>query len=209
MIRLSRIISIVFSLGLFACHSNVKELDKVSEETLKLERQNAPENPKENTKVKDLRNECVRGQAEPVIIKTVFPNTKFILQSDSLTAIETVEFENGDKLIIRNWGCEYYVLTFRFETSRYIADTTAMKYWYVAACKIMKDIKHGIDAPIDIENGLLALNKHISGNVFDLKLQTEIDFGGSEIREFVSLDRIEKLENNRFALTITFATGPL
>jgi hypothetical protein len=64
-------------------------------------------------------NNCVRGQAEPVVKKLVYPNSQFQLQADSLTAIEIVNFSNGDKLIIRNWGCESYILTFRFEASRF------------------------------------------------------------------------------------------
>ena len=31
----------------------------------------------------------------------------------------------------------------------------------------------------------------------------------NEIRNFVSLDNISKIENNRFAVTISFAVGPL
>ena len=158
---------------------------------------------------KDLRDNCVRGQAEPIVKNNVFPKTKFILQPDSLTAIETVRFDNGDKLTIKNWGCEYYVLTFRFETSRFEADTTDIKYWYETAYKIMNEIKEGIDAPINIGKGLNALNEHISKNAHNLKLQTEIDFGSDEIRYFVTVEQIEKLTNKTFALTISFSIGPL
>lgn len=73
----------------------------------------------------------------------------------------------------------------------------------------MKEVEPGIDAPIDIKKGLEAFNKHISKNVFDLEMQTEIDFGGNEIRDFVTLDLIEKLSDQNYAVTISFAVGPL
>lgn len=202
---------LIFSLTLevIACNSSVPKQAKNENKSVSVDSIKKTEPQNETASVKDLRDDCVRGQAEPIIKKTVFSNTKFILQPDSLTAIEKVTFDNGDKLTIRNWGCEYYVLTFRFETSRFQADTTAMKYWYVTAYKVMTEMKQGIDAPIDIEKGLIALNEHISKNVFDLKLQTEIDFGGDEIRDFVTLEQIEKLTDKKYALTISFATGPL
>lgn len=196
------------SLVLFACNSTADRQERSSKnstlsDSVTLTSIQQTENEMEMT------FECVRGQAEPIIKKTVFPNTKFLLQADSLTAIETVSFDNGDKLTIRNWGCEYYVLTFRFETSRFKADTTAMKYWYLTTYKILKELKQGIDAPVNIEKGLQALNSHISKNGFDLKLQTEIDYAGEEIREFITLEQIEKLTDNEFAITFSFTIGPL
>ncbi len=197
------------TLGLFACNSSADRQENNRVKSVSVDSVKHTDIQSETTSEKDLRDDCMRGQAEPIIEKTVFPNTKFILQPDSLTAIETVNFDNGDKVTITNWGCEYYVLTFRFETSRFHADTTAMKYWYVTAYRMLKEIKHGIDAPVDIEKGLEALNNHISKNVFDLKLQTEIDFAGDVIREIITVEQIEKLTDKRFAITLSFTTGPL
>lgn len=183
------------TLGLIACNSSADKQAKNENKPLSVDSIKKTETQTITASVKDLREDCVRGQAEPIIKKTVFPDTKFILQPDSLTAIETVNFDNGDKVTIRNWGCEYYVLTFRFETSRFKADTTAMKYWYVTTYRILKEMQQGIDAPVDIEKGLQALNNHISKNVFDLKLQTEIDFAGDVIRELAVI--ISKIVENR------------
>ena len=197
------------TLELIACNSSVDKQAKNENNSVSVDSIKKTEPKNETASAKDLRDDCVRGQAEPIIKKTVFPNTKFILQPDSLTAIETVIFDNGDNLTIRNWGCEYYTLTFRFETSRFQADTTAMKYWYVTTYRILREMQQGIDAPVDIEKGLQALNSHISKNVFDLKLQTEIDFAGDVIREFITVEQIEKLTDNKFAITVSFTTGPL
>ena len=156
---------------------------------------------------------CIRGQAKPIILKTVYPNTHFFLQADSLTAYETVNFNNGDKLVIHNWGCEYFVLTFRFETSQYQHDTSNLEFWFKAATKLMAGIQSGIDAPIDIKKGLNFLDNYIekdrTNNYKNLKLCEDIDFGETVIRDFVTLNRIEKLSEKLYAVTITFTTGPL
>ncbi len=192
---------LVLTIGLFACNSVTDRQKKTSEKPL-------PDSVA-LTEKQIVLTDCTRGAAEPIIKKTVYPQTTFVLQPDSLTGIESVAFDNGDNLTIKNWGCEYYVLTFQFESSRLKADTTSLKYWYVSAYKIMTEMKQGIDAPIDIEKGLQALNNYISKNVFDLKLQTEIDFGGDEIRSFVSVDRVEKVTDKKYAVEISFTTGPL
>lgn len=207
--RLNHIFFITVVALLFACNSNTDKKENTEIVKTQIAEQENRIEPEPEEKEPNQDFDCVRGQAEPIVIKDIYPNTTFTLQPDSLTAIETIELDNGEKVIIKNWGCEYYVLSFQFETSKYNADTTAMKYWYVNVYKLMDEIKEGIDAPIDIEKGLKAFNDHISKNVFDLELETEIDYGENEIRNFVSLDNISKIDNNRFAVTISFAIGPL
>ena len=43
----------------------------------------------------------------------------------------------------------------------------------------------------------------------NLKLEEQIDFDGEEISSSVSVDRIEKLTDKKYAVEITFAIGPL
>ena len=77
----------------------------------------------------------------------------------------------------------------------------------------MTEILDGVDAPIDIKKGITQLTNQTdsdqSTNFKNLKLRDEIDFGGNEIRDFVSVDRIEKLTDKKYAVEISFATGPL
>ena len=202
-------IFIIATVLLFACTSNKdRKEDAEIIKTQVSELDNSLDiEPDEKKFIEDF--DCVRGQAEPIVKRDIFPYGNFELQSDSLTAIETIEFDNGERVVIKNWGCEYYVLSFRFETSKYDADTSALKYWYVNSSKLMTEIITGLNAPLDIEKGLVALNDHISKNVFELEIGSEIDYGENEIRSFVSLDNIERIEKNRFAVTMSFALGPL
>lgn len=157
----------------------------------------------------DHKEKCIRGQAEPIVIPTKNNNANFQLLADSLTAIETFTSKSGDLIQINNWGCEYYTLTFKIETKKYKANPKSLKYWYVMAYELMKEIVPELDAPIEINEGISALNQYISKNVFDLKLQEEIDFGGDDIRSFVTLHDIKKNENNNYVIEISFSIGPL
>ncbi len=62
------------------------------------------------------------------------------------------------------------------------------------------DIKGGIDA-IPIYMSTLDSRTYNLGE--------EIVYDDDEIRDFVTFDRIQKLNNRRFAIEISFATGPL
>jgi hypothetical protein len=162
---------------------------------------------------KNTNTDCIRGVAEPIINKTLFRNTVFQLQSDSLTGIEKVTFDNGDKLIIKNWGCEYYVLTFRFESSRFQSDTLNHEFWFRKTALLMSEILKGLNAPIDVTNGVKFLVSYIdkdkNNNYKNLKFGDEIDFGGNDIRSFVTVDKVIKLTDKKFAIEISFSQGPL
>ncbi|MDO7884167.1 hypothetical protein [Hymenobacter cheonanensis] len=152
---------------------------------------------------------CVRGQAEPIIKKNYFPATSFVLQPDSMTGVETVRFKNGDKLIITNWGCESYVLTFRFETSRFRANNSNLNYWYAAAGELMNETVPGVDAPVDIKAGVRALKSYAAKNARHLRIRTELDFGGGEAARIATFDTIAKMPGNRTEVVLSFTAGLL
>jgi len=155
--------------------------------------------------------ECVRGEAEPILDMAVFPHSKFELQADKRTAYESVALENGDSLKIHNWGCEYYVLTFSFTTTKYHADTLDLPYWLNASYQLMNEILAGIKSPIVIKEGLKYLEKYMGNknNLKNIELGQELIFDNNEIRSFVTLDRIEKHSDNKYTVSISFTTGPL
>ncbi len=209
------ILILSFTIELIACNSSTDQQTKKEIKSVAVDNIKKTETKSMAIPTKDISDDCVRGQAKPIIKKTVFSNTKFILQPDSLSAIETVLFDNGDKLTIRNWGCEYYVLTFSFETSNYKNDTTNFAYWYQTADQLMTSILAGIDpqTPIDIKRALVFFESYYlrerKNNYKNLKLAEEIEFDGSEIRSFVTLDRIEQINNQKFLISLSFVTGPL
>ncbi len=63
---------------------------------------------------------CVRGEPKPVFsTKNTSVKTKTFMVVSSHEANEQVLFKSGDSLTIRNWGCEYFILTFRYESKNF------------------------------------------------------------------------------------------
>ena len=151
---------------------------------------------------------CTRGQAEPVTRKTIYSNATFKLNEDNLTGTETVGLKNGDRLTIKNWGCESYALTFRFETERFHSDTTDINYWIDKGLLLMKEIKNGLDAPLNIEGGEAAIKDYLKENK-EYKLGDWVDYGNKTIPTTLTIDRIQKLNDKRFAIELTYSVGPL
>jgi hypothetical protein len=158
-------------------------------------------------------DECPRGAAEPVIKKDIYPKARFALQPDKRTGIETLDLPNGDKLTINQSGCEYYVLTFRFETSRFTADTTDIIYWSTVALAMMQQVNKGLDTPLEIDVALKKLSARIDkdelGTEDKLKLDDEIDFGGPDPRQYLIISRIQKIGNQRYAVELSLNYGPI
>jgi hypothetical protein len=200
---------------LFACNSSTETNQTTEEKTMSIDSLiiQHPDSSTVSTLAGDTGTNCVRGAAERVTKKNIFPKSTFQLQPDKLTGIETVELDKGDKLIIKNWGCKYYALTFRFETSRFQNETNNVGFWYKRAVTLVNEVVKGMDAPLDLAKAKEAIAEHIETDVpngySNLKYGEEIDYTEGEIREFVSIDKVEQLSDKTFAIEITFAKGPL
>ncbi|MGK0368601.1 MAG: hypothetical protein ACJAYZ_000466 [Bacteroidia bacterium] len=98
-------------------------------------------------------------------------------------------------------------------TSKYKNDTANLPYWYKSAGRLITEVLTGIDTPMDIKRGLFFLESYYlrdqKNDFKNVKIGEEIDFDESEIRSYVTLERIEKLSENQFAVTVSYATGPL
>ena len=217
-----KLICILLTVGLVSCNTTSRKTDDnnmtslVDTATTKTDIKKIENSqPTERTKENEYQGDCVRGQAEPIVIKKVFPNTTFVLQPDKLTAYETVTFDNKDKLIIHNWGCEYYVLTFRFETSRFQEDVKNLSFWYQKAHLLMTETMKGLDTTMVTTRQLSTLKtfteEKIKTNPESFKLEEEIYYDGqdSEIQRYITIDKVEKLTDKKFAIEISFSTGPL
>jgi hypothetical protein len=160
------------------------------------------------------RMECVRSIPRPIINKSVFPNTKFVLKNIDTGGVvvplglETVEFENGDRLIITNGGCEYFTLSFQFETSQFARKITDTKYWFARSVELMRQIETGIDPSVNIQQGIQALENYTLKNPHP-SIGQEIDYGGQEIRSFVALTEVKRLTDQKFTVIVNFSVGPL
>jgi hypothetical protein len=145
--------------------------------------------------------------AKSVIKKSIFPNSTF----DKSAWRETVGLKNGDKLTIyiSIESCEYNTFKFRFETSRFKADTADINYWVDKGLQLMKEIENGLDVSIDIYGGTPATKTYLKekgGN--QLQLKEWIQYGNTTIKNILTIERVEKLSDERFAIELMYS-GPI
>lgn len=152
--------------------------------------------------------DCVRGKAEPIVDKHIYPNVQFGMNKDHVTAKETVALGNGDTMTIDNVGCEYYINSFTFITSRFKDDTTNVTAWAAHAVAMLNEVAPALNTPINVKGGILALSKEMKQGK-SILLNKEIDYGSGEIRSFVVLERIGRQANGKYVVVVSFDYGPL
>lgn len=202
------------SLILFACNTTSETVQEETKEKLEVDTTTStPSEMPGKTVIRETGAACKNHVSGSVLKKGAFQKTQFELQPDKITGIETIDMENGDKVIIKNWGCDYVALTFRFETSRFQEEVSNAGFWYKRAVTLLNEINKNIDAPVDVVKGTERLVTEIEAGVpngyQDLKFNQEFDFGQDTTRNFVTIDEVEKITDKKFALKITFARGPL
>jgi hypothetical protein len=171
-------------------------------------------NNTETTHAETTQYNCVRATPTPIVKKSVLPNSKFVLKKiDNYgqaipNGIETVIFNNGDRLTIKNDGCEFITLRFRFETSQISGKMKDKKYLYNRSAWLMGQILPGIKTSLDLNGGIKALRKYAAKQVSP-EIGKEIDYGDPEIRSVVKLSQIEQLPNKKVVVEILFYYGPL
>ncbi|UOQ71385.1 hypothetical protein [Hymenobacter cellulosilyticus] len=157
--------------------------------------------------------DCPRGAAEPVVRRKIFSRTTFRLLPDKHSGLETVVLPSGDQLTIRHEGCEYYVLRFRFTTTRFRQSPAALEAWFRNAAQLLAEAQPGINAPMNIAAAIKALrtytSRHAKSAAEPLTLNAEIEFGDENMRRFLTIDQVRKLTGNKVAVEVSLAVGPL
>jgi hypothetical protein len=171
-------------------------------------------NHTETTQAETTPYNCARPTPEPIVKKSIFPNTKFILKKIDRygqaipNGLETVIFKNGDRLDITNSGCEMFTLNFRFETSQLTGNMKDKKYLYNRSAWLMSQILPGLKPSIDLNGGIAALKKYAAKQV-NPEIEKEIEYANSEMRSVVKLAQVKQLANKKVLVEILFYYGPL
>lgn len=152
-------------------------------------------------------DDCVRSLPEPVLKKAVFPTAAFRFDKARREGTETARLRDGTRLSIRNWGCEFYTLTFRFEGQRPAppADTRA---WYRQAAALLRQTAPGLQAGIHPLQAAAALTRAADAKIAPA-LNQELHYAGEEIRETVTLAQARSTGGTSYHLELTVALGPL
>ena len=205
------ILFLVFSVLLISCDlSRSAQVDKNYSATVQPTTENKTQEKQSNGKDSI---ECVRTEPESIINKDVFPNTTFQLKKNEEfpfqnLGFENVKFENGDKLLIENIGCENFTLVFHYETSRFSHRIDDVQSWYQTAADLLTETNKGISNQDLLDGELKALKIYIK-ETKKLKYKEEIEYCGSEIRCVISLEEVKRLEGEKVKITISSGIGPL
>lgn len=158
--------------------------------------------------------DCVRPIPTPLVKKSVFPNTRFVLNKLNQNGlaiaegIETIRLNNGDQLEITQSGCEFVTIKFRFQTSLISGKRKDAQYLYKQSARLMRQISPGIRSPIDLQRGILALEKAATQKI-PPAIDMELDYGNPDIRSVVKLMTVKRLANKKRVVEILFYYGPL
>ena len=202
------------TLMLFACNANHETAQQETIEKPTLDSvESRPSEVIAKTNIIDGGNDCIHQVTQPTLKNSTYPKAGYQLKNES-SSIETIDLDNGDKLILKNWGCDYAALTFRFETVRFQEEPSNAGFWYKRIVTLLNEVNKNLDKPpVDVEKGTERLVTQIENDLpngyENLKFGEELDYGEEAIRSFVRIDNVEKLDDKKVALEITFAKGPL
>jgi len=73
----------------------------------------------------------------------------------------------------------------------------------------MQSIYDNLDVATDIKLGTGKLAQYIKQHPHGLQFGEEIDFGGDDIRSYITLDKAERKPDKRAAVEVSFLVGPL
>lgn len=86
---------------------------------------------------------CVRGEPAALFsVKSPGVQTHSFKKISPNEAEENVVFKSGDVLRIRNWGCEYFVNTFHYESKGIEGTVSDMAYWFIKAAEVLRTLTH-------------------------------------------------------------------
>lgn len=85
---------------------------------------------------------CVRGEPEPLFTgnNPGIKSHSFVRHAKT-EATEEVVFLSGDRIIILNGGCEYYLNSFRYESVQIRAGDSSARHWGAEAAQALRKLQ--------------------------------------------------------------------
>jgi hypothetical protein len=161
-----------------AADNDVTVIDPIREQAV--ETRSRPDNIAGTDK--DKSNGCLNSIPQRVIDTSVLPGAEY--KQVDLMGYEKIELPTGDKLLIINWGCESYNLTFRFETSRFGTDTSMIKQWYSILTQLLYVIEPAIDSPVKIRHGIDGIHQYLKQDTLPVAYNAYQSESGQHIRRY-------------------------
>lgn len=204
----------ILVLGAIGCNTTEDTTKtEIKEELLVDTTVSTPSLMPEKTVISETGTNCKHTVAQSIVKKGSYSIATFQLQADKNSGEDRIVFNNGDVLTIRNWGCDYAALTFYFETSRFQDEPTNAGFWYKRTVTLLNEVHKNLETIVDVAKGTDRLVTQIENNISDgyqnLKFDEELPFGEDAVRNFVIIQKVEKLSDKKYGIEVTFAKGPL
>jgi hypothetical protein len=150
---------------------------------------------------------CLKGIPQRVIDASVLPGAEF--KQVDLMGYEKIELPTGDHLLIINWGCQSYNLTFRFETSRFGTDTSKIRQWYSILTQLLYVIEPAIDSPVKIQQGIDGIHQYLKQDTVPVAYNVPLILNNDSIFSDMVFERVKILGDTMVRIDATFSVTAL
>jgi len=151
---------------------------------------------------KAIGSDCLMSVPQRVINTHVLPGV--IYNQVDLMGYEKLDLPTGDRLLIINWGCESYHLTFRFETSRFGTDTSRVKQWYSILTQLLYVIEPAIESPVKIQQGIDEIQRYLKQDSMPVAYNVPLTLNQDSLMSGMVFEQVKVLGDTAVRLDATF-----
>lgn len=153
--------------------------------------------------VNKVRENCIKGIPQRVIDTNVITEAEY--KQIDFIGYEKIILPTGDRLLIINWGCSTYNLTFRFETSRFGTDTSKIKYWYSTLAQLLGIVEPVIKSPVNILQGINKIHSFLKQDTIPVNYNIPLNISHDSIDSEIIFERAKILGDTAMRLDVTFS----
>jgi hypothetical protein len=147
-------------------------------------------------------SDCFISVPQRVIDTTVLPGVEY--KQVDLMGYEKLYLPTGDRLLIINWGCESYHLSFRFETSRFGTDTGNVKLWYSILTQLLYVVEPVIDSPVKIRHGIDEIQRYLKQDSTPVAYNIPLTLSRDSVLSGMVFEQVKVLGDTAVRLDATF-----
>ncbi len=167
---------------------------------------NSLSTPNDEQFVNKDRGNCIKEIPQRVVDTNVITDAEY--KQIDFIGYEKIVLPTGDRLLIINWGCTTFNLTFRFETSRFGTDTSKIKFWYGTLAQLLGLIEPVIKSPvINIRQGINEIHSYLEQDSLPIAYNIPLNFNNDSIDTEIVFERAKVLADTAVRLDITFSVG--
>ncbi|MBN2275392.1 MAG: hypothetical protein JXR41_05415 [Bacteroidales bacterium] len=159
------------------------------------------------TKSEAKKNDCITSIPQRVIDASVLPGAEF--KQVDLMGYEKIELPTGDKLLIINWGCTSYNLTFRFETSRFGTDTGKVSQWYSILTQLLYVIEPAINSPVQVQHGINGIHQYLEQDTLPLAYNVPLNLSHDSVYADLVFEQVKILNDTAVCIDATFSVSAM